>query len=361
MQFDYYYGSEAEQFSFIRIPKVMLINESFSGLSLSAKILYGVLLDRMALSVKNGWLDEEKRVFIIFTIEEIQDILGFSKKKSIEYLGELESFGLVEKRRRGLGLPSIIYIKSFMSAVEKGTSRGAENDTSVKVDNQATASEKASETPVKRPEIIKITHKDADFSRNHAKFVQESCVRSVEMGTSRGAEIALQEVPKSTLQEVLKTTPQNNTNINNTYLSNTESNLILSLDEMGRDAMTAYAELVKDNIELDYLKMDYPYDKDLLHGIFELILETVLSTSARTVIASNEYPTELVKSKFLKLNSSHIRYVMDCLQQNTTKVKNIKKYMLAALFNAPTTIDGYYQAEVHHDMPELVLQRGATQ
>ena len=73
MQFDYYYGSEAEQFSFIRIPKVMLINESFSGLSLSAKILYGVLLDRMALSVKNGWLDEEKRVFIIFTIEEIQD------------------------------------------------------------------------------------------------------------------------------------------------------------------------------------------------------------------------------------------------------------------------------------------------
>ena len=145
------------------------------------------------------------------------------------------------------------------------------------------------------------------------------------------------------------------------YLSNTESNLILSSDEMGRDAMTAYAELVKDNIELDYLKLDYPYDKDLLHGIFELILETVLSTSARTVIASNEYPTELVKSKFLKLNSSHIRYVMDCLQQNTTKVKNIKKYMLAALFNAPTTIDGYYQAEVHHDMPELVLQRGATQ
>ena len=84
MEFNYYYGEEAEQFSFIRIPKMMLTDEKFSSLSLASKILYGVLLDRMALSVKNGWLDEEMRVYIIFKIEEIQDILGFSKKKSIE-------------------------------------------------------------------------------------------------------------------------------------------------------------------------------------------------------------------------------------------------------------------------------------
>lgn len=98
MEFNYYYGEEAEQFSFIRIPKVMLTEERFSPLSLSAKILYGLLLDRMSLSAKNGWLDEEKRVYIIFKIEEIQDILGFSKKKSIDYLNELEQFGLVEKK-----------------------------------------------------------------------------------------------------------------------------------------------------------------------------------------------------------------------------------------------------------------------
>ena len=132
MEFNYYYGAEAEQFSFIRIPKVMLTEEKFSSLSLASKILYGVLLDRMSLSVKNGWLDEEQRVFIIFKIEEIQELLGFSKKKSIEYLGELEAFGLVEKKRRGLGLPSILYIKSFMTASsEHGTSRGVEIDTSV--------------------------------------------------------------------------------------------------------------------------------------------------------------------------------------------------------------------------------------
>ena len=351
MQFDYYYGSEAEQFSFIRIPKVMLINESFSGLSLSAKILYGVLLDRMALSVKNGWLDEEKRVFIIFTIEEIQDILGFSKKKSIEYLGELESFGLVEKRRRGLGLPSILYIKSFMSVVEKGTSRSVESDTSVKAEGEEKETNFYTETAKNGSEIIRITPRKADFTRNSTNLVQESCVRSVEMGTSRGAENALQEVPK--------TTPQNNTNINNTYLSETESHHIVSRDEKRFDAMRAYSEIISENIELDYLKLDYPYDGELLDGIFDLILETVLSTSPRTVVASSEYPTELVRSKFLKLNSSHIRYVLDCLRQNTTKVKNIKKYMLASLFNAPTTIDGYYQAEVQHDMPELAMKKGS--
>ena len=156
-----------------------------------------------------------------------------------------------------------------------------------------------------------------------------------------------------------KTTPQNNTNINNTYLSETESHHIVSRDAMRLDAIREYSEIISENIELDYLKLDYPYDGELLNGIFDLILETVLSTSPRTVVASSEYPTELVRSKFLKLNSSHIRYVLDCLRQNTTKVKNIKKYLLASLFNAPTTIDGYYQAEVQHDMPELAMKKGS--
>ena len=102
--FNYYYGSQADQFSFIRIPKIMLIDNTFSDLSLQAKVLYGVLLDRMSLSRKNGWLDAENRVFIIYQIGEIQKDLGFSKKKSIDLLAELEKFGLLEKKRRGHGL-----------------------------------------------------------------------------------------------------------------------------------------------------------------------------------------------------------------------------------------------------------------
>ena len=120
MEFNYYYGSQADQCSFIRIPKVMLTEELFSGLSIPAKVLYGVPLDRMTLSRKNAWFDEDNRVFIIYQIGEIQEDLGFSKKKAMELLAELEKFGLLEKKRRGHGLPNILYVKSFMTGFDAG-------------------------------------------------------------------------------------------------------------------------------------------------------------------------------------------------------------------------------------------------
>ena len=88
--------------------------------------------------------------------------------------------------------------------------------------------------------------------------------------------------------------------------------------------------------------------------IFDLILETVLCKNKSIVVASSEYPAELVRSKFLKLNMFHVEYAMDCMRKNTSKIHNIKKYLLAALFNAPSTISGYYQAEVNHDLPQYV-------
>ncbi|MCI7791887.1 MAG: replication initiator protein A [Lachnospiraceae bacterium] len=345
MEFNYYYGEEAEQFSFIRIPKIMLTEERFSPLSLSAKILYGLLLDRMSLSARNGWLDEEKRVYIIFKIEEIQDILGFSKKKSIDYLNELEQFGLVEKKRRGLGLPSILYIKSFMLPEEEnGTSRGVEIDTSVKAKKGTDTEEIVEETVNDQSENLEISVSGDEF-----------CVRGVDLGTSGGAEIALQEVSKREPLEVSFSAPlNNNTKIINTKNNNIKSNPILSeQDGMGMDETNAYKELLMENIEYPYLLERYPYDQELVEGILDIMLEAVLSQKEYTVIASDSYPTELVRSKFLKLNYGHIEYVVGCMQSNTTKVRNIKKYLLAALFNAPSTISGYYRAEVNHDMPQF--------
>lgn len=104
MNFEYYYGNQAEQFSFIKIPKIMITDETFSGLSLPAKVLYGLLLDRMSLSMKNRWFDSENRVYIIYQIADIREDLGISKNKAIELLSALEKFGLVEKKRRGLGM-----------------------------------------------------------------------------------------------------------------------------------------------------------------------------------------------------------------------------------------------------------------
>ena len=116
------------------------------------------------------------------------------------------------------------------------------------------------------------------------------------------------------------------------------------------DAVRAYEEVIKDNIEYPYLIQDKSVDKGMLDEIVSLMLETVCTRRKMIRIAGDDYPAELVKSKFMKLNSSHIRFVLDCMHQNTTKIRNIKKYLLAVLFNAPNTIDSYYTALVIHDM-----------
>lgn len=134
---------------------------------------------------------------------------------------------------------------------------------------------------------------------------------------------------------------------------------ILSITEEKDDAIDgmeeyqAYSEIIKENIEYDALLQRNPYEKDAIQGIFDLILETVISNKASMTISGQEYPMNLVKSKFLKLNSSHIEYVLGCLGKNTTKVYNIKSYLLASLFNAVSTMNSYYKAEVNHDMPQF--------
>ena len=116
------------------------------------------------------------------------------------------------------------------------------------------------------------------------------------------------------------------------------------------DAVRAYEEVIKDNIEYDCLLQDSHIDRAMLDEIVTLILETACTRRKMIRIAGDDYPAELVKSKFMKLDSGHIHFVLDCMRENTTKIRNIKKYLLAVLFNAPNTIDSYYTALVNHDM-----------
>lgn len=324
MNFEYYYGTQADQFSFIRIPRILLLDEAFSTLSLSAKVLYSVLLDRMGLSMKNKWLDEENTVYIIYQITEIQSDLGFSKKKAMDYLTELEKIGLIEKKKRGFGLPNIIYVKSF------------------------------------------IVHQSSQRSNGMGTSQKKNVVhRSIEMGTSevmnkhlRGVEIDTSEVPNKGLQEVPKAVPlYNKTYMSDNNQSNMKSNHIKSDDDRIRcdqkvQEINAYADLVKENIDFDVLLQTYSREQDLVEEIYQLILETVQTEKDMIRIAGEYYPSGFVKGKLLKLNYSHIEYVLECMSKNTTKVRNIKQYLLATLFNAPSTIGSYYKAEVNHDMPQ---------
>lgn len=285
MTFDYFYEEQSQQFAFYRIPKVLFTDNRFQKISTEGKVLYGLLLDRVSLSRENGWIDEEGRVYIIFTLNAIRQAMNCAEKSAIKYLTELEDFGLIERIRQGLGKPAIIYVKNFID----------QYNLQVKTCNNSSSG------PV--------------------------------------------EVP---VQDQYNLQP-NYTNNNNTDFNNT--NPILSGDE----ERMGYEMFLKDQLDVEILKQEYPYDKEMIDGILELILDVLCSKRKMIRIAGDDKPVNVVKGRFMKLTIEHIRYVMICLQENTTKIRSIKQYMLAALYNAPSTIDGYYRAEVNHDMATGII------
>lgn len=116
MAFNYFYGKQADQYGFVRVPKLLMTEKMFDSISIDAKLLYGLLIDRMSMAQKNDWIDEENRVYVLYPIAEIQEDMGVSKKKAIACLADLEKSGLIEKKVRGFGLPNLLYIKNFTSA-----------------------------------------------------------------------------------------------------------------------------------------------------------------------------------------------------------------------------------------------------
>lgn len=238
------------------------------------------------------------------------DDMNRSENSVTKYLNELEDADLIETVQRGQGRTNIIYVKNF--------------------------------------ELVEEEAAEVRSSNIESLEVQKSDFKKCEKQTSRSSKNEPLEVQK---------TDTNNTKENYININNTDP--ILSITEEKDDAIDgmeeyqAYSEIIKENIEYDALLQRNPYEKDAIQGIFDLILETVISNKASMTISGQEYPMNLVKSKFLKLNSSHIEYVLGCLGKNTTKVYNIKSYLLASLFNAVSTMNSYYKAEVNHDMPQF--------
>ncbi|HAS91559.1 MAG TPA: helix-turn-helix domain-containing protein [Clostridiales bacterium] len=152
----------------------------------------------------------------------------------------------------------------------------------------------------------------------------------------------------------ISNTKTSSTNVSNTYpiksYQKEEPPAQCGGDKIGYDEMSAYRDLIKENIEYSILSVKLKQDIPMLDEIVDLLTETVCTKKDSLIIAGDVYPTAVVKSKLLKLDAGHIEYVIDCMKSNTTEVRNIKKYLLAALFNAPSTMDSYYTARVNHDL-----------
>ena len=293
MAFPYHYDNEADSYTFYRVPKLLFTEPVFDCLSSDAKLLYGILLDRMQLSIRNGWVDDDGEVFIYYTVESVMEALTCGNKKAGSLLAELDEkhgIGLITRIRQGLGKPDRIYVRKCVA-----------------------------------PEM----------SKRHFKICQND--------TSGYVETTLPEMSKR---------HANNTDINETDIS--ETDLIYSgdfgWDERKLSEQEAYRDYFRENCLLDELKKRNPYSVQELDEILELLVDVVCMNRSTIRICGDEKPVQVVKNRFMKLDSEHIQYVLDCLHENTTKVRNIKQYLLAALYNAPMTISNYYQARVQHDL-----------
>ena len=375
IQFDYYRGMEAEQYTFYRIPKVLFTAECFKSLSCEAKVLYGLLLDRMSLSIKNRWFDEEDRVYIIFTVEDVMELLNCSRQKAIKNLAELDSekgIGLIEKKRLGLGKPNVIYVKNFIikENPEKEEKEPENVGNTQKYENHTSRSMKNELQEVPKSNFKEYEKQTSGSMKNRFQEVSKSNFKEYENQTSRSMENGLQEVPKSY---------SNNTDINKTDLSDTEfsetefsktdfndtesgvsalyPNLIPSSPSIPGTApdvmeeMDAYRDLIREHISYDCFQDGRFCRREDVDELVELMVEVMLLPDNSTVrIAGVEKPVAIVKNRFMKLEYGHIEYILVCLQSNTTKVGNIKAYLLTTLYNAPLTISNYYTAEVNHDL-----------
>lgn len=286
MKFDYFYEGQSEKYSFYRIPKALFTEAMFGGLSIEAKILYGLVLDRISLSREHDWIDEAGHVYVYYTIKNVKKALGCGNSKACRLLKELETFGLIERKKQGHCKPTIIYVKDFTR------------------------------------------FPGAEFmdSRN---------------GNSGDSQIGIHDNRE---QESINT-KNNNTEFINPYP-------ILSGLDADKDERTVYRDILMEQLSLEILYERYPFDKETLDSILEMMLDTICSKRKTIRIAGDDKPQAVVKSQFLKLNSTHIEYVMDCMKNNPVKVRNIKQYLLATLYNAPLTINSYYQAMVNNDMAE---------
>lgn len=285
MTLDYFYGQAGELFSFYRIPKALFQEPQFQSLSTDAKTLYGILLDRMSLSVKNEWFDQKGRVFIIFTIEDVKRTLRCADNKATRLLRELEGFGLIERKRRGQGKPCLVYVKNFSSESSKESVKNRDND--------------------------------------------DSC----------GSKIACQDPVKS--RGIKK--KENKTEMNNT-------NLILSDESEKMKNRELLEEYFSRSLEMDLLLRLYPDDEDTLYQIVNLLVDTCATNHKTLRIAGDDKPAEVVRSRFMKLNADHIRFVLKCLAENSSPIRNMKQYLLASLYNAPTTMQLFYQNQTNHDL-----------
>lgn len=276
MPFDYYYREEGSQYSFFRIPRLLITSPQFARMSTDAKLLYGLFLDRMSLSARNEWLDEQGRVYIYYTLDEIQSELCCGHDKAVKLLAELDTprgVGLIERVKQGQGKPTKIFVKRF--------AEGREQDFG-KVEIQTSENRKSALRE----------NRNQDFGKSDASYTYKNQTETVILNPS-----------------------------------------IDPADDW-RDRREC-VRFISESMERDELTKRF--SREDVDGVIELIADALCSTRDTFRIGGEDVPIQQVKSRFFALERSHLEHLFEGLRATDKPIRNIRAYLLTALYNAPIT------------------------
>jgi len=318
--FPYIKTYEAEQFSFIKVPKLLVTDKMFENLSASAKFLYGLMLDRVCLSLQNGWIDDNGNVYIYFTLNEVRQNLGCGADKAVALLAELDGkkgIGLIERKKQGQGRPTIIYVKNFVTAapgqtVDKPkseqiqTSEKPMSETAQTTENQKSRLRFSRSQDFGKSDTNKTDSIKTDFSQTDSSIHQpDGCD-----GWS-GSQSEKQSAPDLSDIERLKEEVSGQV-----YLHS-------FLDERGQDGQPTYKP-------------------GLVRAVFSVIIELLIHTGDSIFIDGGSVNTEYVKNQVRAMRPADFEYVLKGLQNNTNPVRNMKAYIRTAVYRAVSMSDAHY-------------------
>lgn len=316
--FEYFSSVGIEKFTFYRLPKALFTNPVFKDLSCESKILYGLLLDRASISKKNRWIDEENHVYVHMQQVEVQEMLSIGKGKAVTIFKELESISLIKRKKLGQGNPTRIYVMNFSSVVpdenECNYVESSETSTQNNKTEVLTSEKRKSALPKIRSQASYYMSK-TNMSKTNLSFYPSDDEQN------RKSEPL---VPQNGLNE--RTDDYNS-----------------ELLEFEKD--------IKEQINYAYL-LEHGISENTLDLIVDILANAYVNTDGDVTINGNTVPISIIKREYKKLTAEHIEYVLDCIdeQSKSNNIRNLRRYLQSALYNAPHSIDLYYDTMINFDI-----------
>ena len=338
MQFDYFYGNEAEQFTFYRIPKILITSPHFKKISDSAKLLYGLMLDRMSLSIRNGWLDDDNRAYIFFTTNDVMEQMCCGTEKATKMLTELDSekgIGLIERVKQGQGKPAIIYLKKFYELEDTARSTKLSE-----IESQDFQESKVKTFENRKTRLSEIVSQDFRESKNKTFENRKSGLSEIESLEFRKSKCNYNNI--------------NNTDINYIYPINQDNYNIQNSDtqteEEWIDRYTKTVDEIKKQIDYDYL-INHA-ERDIVDEVVNIMAEVMTVYRPKYKIEGDFIEYNAVVNRFRQITAQKLEICLLAYSRKIQRIKNPKAYWISTLYNIPLTSGIVLQNMINSDIYE---------